>query len=96
MVPGPILSAKIGLPGLILAAKIVPPLAKNSPPTDTRSDARPYVIWLARFTFRSKTAPHVKMIIYILIAIFCGPLFHGTDRTGPNPHTILRNGPDHR
>ena len=24
-----------------------------------------------------------------------GPLFHGTDRTGPNPHTILWNGPDH-
>ena len=23
-----------------------------------------------------------------------GPLFHGTDRTGPNSHTILRNGPD--
>ena len=36
--PGPILAAKIGLPGLILAAKIVPPLAKNSPPTD--HDAR--------------------------------------------------------
>ena len=25
--PGPILAAKIGLPGLILAAKIVPPLS---------------------------------------------------------------------
>ena len=23
-----------------------------------------------------------------------GPLFHGTDRTGPNSHTIVRNGPD--
>ena len=23
-----------------------------------------------------------------------GPLIHGTDRTGPNSHTILRNGPE--
>ena len=47
------------------------PLAKNSHPTNTRSDAQPDRIWQARFTFRPKTVPHAKIIIliasYILI-----------------------------
>ena len=36
-----------------------------------------------------------KLVTYPFNIISRGPLFHGTDRTGPNLHTILRNGPDH-
>ena len=47
---------KLVHPGLILAAKMPPPLAKNSSPTDARPDR----IW---HDLLAKTVPHVKIIV---------------------------------